>query len=138
MGKRRLRWTQAWGNSRHLFPLEIIFGFGQIAQKWGEVAQVRQGRLRNCHSIRLSQFHVGVSLGLMFFLCVCVCLSVFLLLHSSSLPPSSSPLCPARMEESHFNSSPYFWPAVPTVSGQVRSLSSNLLCWSCFLLEVDA
>lgn len=25
------------------------------------------------------------------------------------------------MEESHFNSSPYFWPAVPTVSGQVRS-----------------
>ncbi|XP_048359223.1 zinc finger protein 384 isoform X4 [Sphaerodactylus townsendi] len=25
----------------------------------------------------------------------------------------------ARMEESHFNSSPYFWPAVPTVSGQI-------------------
>lgn len=76
LGKRRLRWTQAWGNSRHLFPLEIIFRFGQIAQKWGEVAQVRQGRLRNCHSTRLSQFHVGVSLGLMFFLCVClsVCL----------------------------------------------------------------
>lgn len=23
------------------------------------------------------------------------------------------------MEESHFNSSPYFWPAVPTVSGQI-------------------
>ncbi|XP_013920141.1 PREDICTED: zinc finger protein 384 isoform X6 [Thamnophis sirtalis] len=25
----------------------------------------------------------------------------------------------ARMEESHFNSSPYFWPGVPTVSGQI-------------------
>ncbi|XP_052557591.1 zinc finger protein 384 isoform X5 [Tympanuchus pallidicinctus] len=24
-----------------------------------------------------------------------------------------------KMEESHFNSSPYFWPAVPTVSGQI-------------------
>ncbi|KAK2516772.1 Znf384, partial [Columba guinea] len=27
----------------------------------------------------------------------------------------------ARMEESHFNSSPYFWPAVPTVSGQIEN-----------------
>ncbi|XP_074752275.1 zinc finger protein 384 isoform X7 [Athene noctua] len=26
-----------------------------------------------------------------------------------------------RMEESHFNSSPYFWPAVPTVSGQIEN-----------------
>lgn len=79
LGKRRLRRTQACGNSRHLFPLKIMFGFGRIAQKWGEVAQVRKGRLRNCHSVRLSQFHVGVSLGLMFFLCVCVsvCLSSF-------------------------------------------------------------
>ncbi|KFP04980.1 Zinc finger protein 384 [Calypte anna] len=25
------------------------------------------------------------------------------------------------MEESHFNSSPYFWPAVPTVSGQIEN-----------------
>ncbi|XP_058030007.1 zinc finger protein 384 isoform X5 [Ahaetulla prasina] len=25
----------------------------------------------------------------------------------------------ARMDESHFNSSPYFWPGVPTVSGQI-------------------
>ena len=24
-----------------------------------------------------------------------------------------------RMEESHFNSNPYFWPSIPTVSGQV-------------------
>lgn len=136
MGKRHLRWTQIYGNSRQIFPLKIIFGFGQIAQKWGEVARVRKRRLRNCHSIRLSQFHVGISSGLMFSLYVC--LSVFLFLHSSSLSPSSSLLCPARMEESHFNSSPYFWPAVPTVSGQVRSLSSNLLCWSCFLLEVHA
>ncbi|XP_038278450.1 zinc finger protein 384 isoform X6 [Chelonia mydas] len=27
----------------------------------------------------------------------------------------------ARMEESHFNSSPYFWPAAPTVSGQIEN-----------------
>ncbi|KYO22299.1 zinc finger protein 384 like [Alligator mississippiensis] len=27
----------------------------------------------------------------------------------------------ARMEESHFNSSPYFWPTVPTVSGQIEN-----------------
>ncbi|XP_065532320.1 zinc finger protein 384 isoform X1 [Lathamus discolor] len=26
-----------------------------------------------------------------------------------------------KMEESHFNSSPYFWPAVPTVSGQIEN-----------------
>lgn len=27
-----------------------------------------------------------------------------------------------RMEESHFNSNPYFWPSIPTVSGQVRGV----------------
>lgn len=99
---------------------------------------MRKGRLRNCHSIRLRQFPIGVILGLIFLFCVCVCasVSVFLFLHSSSLPPSCSPLCPARMEESHFNSSPYFWPAVPTVSGQVRFLSFNPFCRCCFTLEV--
>lgn len=28
-------------------------------------------------------------------------------------------LSAGRMEESHFNSNPYFWPSIPTVSGQV-------------------
>ncbi|MBV98806.1 zinc finger domain-containing protein, partial [Eschrichtius robustus] len=26
-----------------------------------------------------------------------------------------------RMEESHFNSNPYFWPSIPTVSGQIEN-----------------
>lgn len=25
------------------------------------------------------------------------------------------------MEESHFNSNPYFWPSIPTVSGQIEN-----------------
>ncbi|ELK34888.1 Zinc finger protein 384 [Myotis davidii] len=28
---------------------------------------------------------------------------------------------PGRMEESHFNSNPYFWPSIPTVSGQIEN-----------------
>ncbi|XP_063209180.1 zinc finger protein 384 isoform X2 [Chroicocephalus ridibundus] len=47
-----------------LFPLKIIFGFGQITQSGDKLL---------------------------------------------------------KMEESHFNSSPYFWPAVPTVSGQIEN-----------------
>lgn len=35
-----------------------------------------------------------------------------------------------RMEESHFNSNPYFWPSIPTVSGQVGGVCvcSSLSC----------
>ena len=36
-----------------------------------------------------------------------------------------------RMEESHFNSNPYFWPSIPTVSGQVGGVwffAPALLC----------
>lgn len=31
------------------------------------------------------------------------------------------------MEESHFNSNPYFWPSIPTVSGQVGVIAFLLL-----------